>query len=77
MNLERTILENLKKAHPYLMSTATLWSETLLDQPRASYSGFKASLRELETKGQVVVIVGEDREKAKITDAGIARLTEQ
>jgi hypothetical protein len=76
MNLERTILEILRRVHPHLMTTSTLWSEVLLDQPRASYSGHKAALAALEAKEQVVRIVGEDREKTKITDAGLARLAE-
>lgn len=76
MNTERSILENLKRAHPSLMTTAALWSEVFLDEARTSYSGFKTALHELQVKGQIVVITGEDREKAKITDAGLARLME-
>jgi hypothetical protein len=76
MNLELTILRNLKARHPGLMTTVTLWAEVSLDEQKANYTGFKAALGELEVKGQVLVIQGEDREKAKITDAGIARLLE-
>jgi hypothetical protein len=76
MNLERTILETLRRSHPFLMAMPTVWSEVLLDQPRASYSGFKAALQSLEEKGQAIVLAGEDRTKIKITDAGLARLME-
>lgn len=76
MNVERTILTNLKRRHPGMMPTTTLWSEVNLDDPEIRYSAFKSALTELETKEQVVVVVGEDRTKAKITDAGIARLAE-
>ena len=76
MNLQLTILRNLKSRHPNLMTTATLWAEVSLDEPKANYTGFKAALGELEEKGQALVIQGEDREKAKITDEGIARLLE-
>ena len=74
MNLELTILRNLKSRHPGLMTTNTLWAEVSLDEPKANYTGFKAALSDLEVKGHALVIQGEDREKAKITDAGIARL---
>jgi hypothetical protein len=74
--MERAILTILKGCHPYLMSVATLWSEVLLDVPRAGYTGFRAAVGELEMKGQIVVVKGEDREKIKITDAGLARLLE-
>jgi hypothetical protein len=76
MNLERLILTNLKQRHPGLMPTGTLWSEVALDEPGCTYTAFKSALQELEIKGQVVVINGEDRNKAKITDAGLARLAE-
>lgn len=59
-----------------MMPTGTLWSECQLDQPGSSYTDFKKALTDLEIKGQVVVVTGEDRNKAKITDAGRARLME-
>lgn len=76
MNLQRTILANLKLRHPGLMTTATLWSEVLMDEGSASYTAFKGALTELEQLGQVIVITGADRSKAKITDEGLARLAE-
>ena len=76
MNLERSILTILRTSYPYLMTMETLWSEVLLDNPRAGYSAFKRDLTTLEQKGQAVVIHGEDRVKVKITDAGQSRLME-
>jgi hypothetical protein len=76
MNLERTILTNLERGHHGMMATGTLWSEVGLDVPGSTYTDFKKALRELELKEQVVVIPGEDRQKAKITDLGRARLLE-
>lgn len=76
MNIERTILTNLNHRHPGLMATGTLWSEVALDETGCTYTAFKSALTELEIKGQIVVITGEDRNKAKITDAGLARLAE-
>lgn len=75
--MQRTILRNLDTAHNGMMPTATLWSECMLDQSGASYTEFQKALSELEVKQQVLVIKGEDRIKAKITDAGRARLLEQ
>jgi len=77
MNLERTILTNLERAHGGIMTMTTLWSEVSLDEPQASYTGFKKAVGDLEQKEQVVVVKGEDREKAKITDNGRARLLER
>lgn len=76
MNLERTILTNLERGHNGMMATGTLWSETALDVSGSTYTDFKKALRDLEMKDQVIVIAGEDRQKAKITDAGRARLLE-
>jgi len=76
MNLERIILTNLARVKPRLMAVGTLWSEVRLDDETATYTAFKAALLALEEKGQAVVIPGEDRDKAKITQAGEARLAE-
>lgn len=73
---ERTILRILDNQKPRLMTIGTLWSETHLEDDRTSYSGFKSALTSLEIKGQVTVVTGEDRDKAKITAAGEARLAE-
>lgn len=76
MNMERTILRTLKSVHPHLMTTGTLWSEVYQDEPGASYTDFRSALLALEEKRQVIVITGEDRARAKITDEGLARLLE-
>lgn len=76
MNIQRVILEILRKRHPSLQPVNTLWSDTLLDEPKANYTAFKTALTELEQLGQVIVIEGSDRTKAKITDEGLARLAE-
>ena len=76
MNLQRTILRNLEQRANGMCPTGTLWSDVLLDEPGTSYSAFQRAMTDLEIKGQVVVVTGEDRNKAKITDAGKARLME-
>jgi hypothetical protein len=76
VNLERTILTNLERGHNGMMATGTLWSEVRLDVSGCTYTDFKKALGELEIKEQVIVIAGEDRQKAKITDLGRARLLE-
>lgn len=77
MTLQRTILRNLDNRPGGICPTGTLWSDVMLDEPGTSYSEFKRALTQLEEKGQVVVVIGEDRNKAKITDAGRARMMEQ
>lgn len=77
MSMERTILRNLEARPNGMCPTGTLWADAAMDEPGTSYSEFKRALGALEEKGQVVVITGEDRTKAKITDAGRARLLEQ
>lgn len=74
--MQRTILRNLEQAHNGMMATGTLWAECQLDESGASYTDFKKALTELEIKEQIVIVHGEDRNKAKITDAGRARLLE-
>lgn len=76
MNLQRTILRNLDARTGGICPVGTLWSDVMLDEPGTSYSEFKRALTQLEEKCQVVVVIGEDRNKAKITDAGRARLLE-
>jgi phosphoglycolate phosphatase-like HAD superfamily hydrolase len=76
MNTQRRILENLNRVHPRLMAVGTLWSEVFMDEETETFTGFKKALRELEEKGQVAVITGEDRHKVKITQDGQARLAE-
>lgn len=77
MNIERIILTNLARGQNGMMAVGTLWSETALDVGGSTYTEFSAAIRTLEEKQQVVVVKGEDRNKAKITDAGRARLMEQ
>lgn len=77
MSLQRTILKNLEQHPNGMRPTGTLWSDVMLDEPGTSYSEFKRALTALEEKGQLVVVNGEDRNKAKITDLGRARLMEQ
>lgn len=77
MNIQRIILTNLDRAHLGMMATGTLWSEVWLDAGGSTYTEFSQALRELEIKEQILLIKGEDRNKAKITDAGRARLLEQ
>lgn len=76
MMLQRAILRNLEQGHDGIMATGTLWAEVYLDVPEVTYTEFSKELRELEMKGQVLVIKGQDRNKAKITDAGKLRLLE-
>lgn len=75
-SMQRTILRALEQRPNGMCPTGTLWADVLLDEPGTCYSEFKRALGALETKEQVVVVAGEDRTKAKITDAGRARLLE-
>ena len=76
MSLQRTILRNLETRANGMMPTGTLWGEVMIDEPGTTYSAFAKALTELEIKGQIVTVEGEERRKAKITDAGRARLLE-
>lgn len=77
MNIQRTILRNLEQRPNGLCPVGTLWADVMMDEPGISYSEFSKALTELEVKDQVVIVPGEDRRKAKITDAGRARLMEK
>lgn len=77
MNIERTILRNLEERSGGMLPVGTLWADVMIDEPGVSYTEFSKGLLNLEVKGQVVIVNGEDRRKAKITDAGKARLLEQ
>lgn len=77
MSLQRTILKNLQGRAGGMLPVGTLWGDCVLDEPGTPYSEFTQALTDLEIKGQVVVVTGEERRKAKITDAGRARLLEQ
>jgi hypothetical protein len=76
MNLQLVILRTLKLVHPRLMTTGTLWSEVLMEAPGTTYSAYREALICLEEKGQVVCVTGEDRDRVKLTDAGVARIRE-
>jgi hypothetical protein len=75
MNLQLQILTSLRRVHPRLMPVETLWAEVrMASMPQPSRPEFNQALRVLEDdKKQIVVVKGEDRERAKITDDGIAR----
>jgi len=74
--IERAILRNLGPRPNGTVPVTALWAETMLDVPGISYTAFKAALTRLEEKAQVVIIDGEDRKSARITDAGRGRITE-
>lgn len=76
MNPDLTILAALKEIHPRMEQVGRLWSIARMADETITYSRFTDSLTSLEEKKQVVVIQGEDKRRAKITDAGLARLAE-
>lgn len=75
--MQRTILRNLEQSRNGIMATGTLWAECQLDESGSTYTEFKKALGDLEMKDQIVIVKGEDRDKARITDTGRARLLEQ
>ena len=72
MNIERLILQELKAVHPRMLTEKMLFA-VITD---ASLTDVRNSVRELERKHQVVVVTGEDTTRIKITQDGIARLSE-
>lgn len=76
MTPQLLILQALENIHPRMQTVKTLFSEVRLDDDSVSYSAFKKALRELDVSEQIVVIPGQDRDKAKITAEGLARLAE-
>lgn len=76
MNIERIILTSLSQVHPRLMTENVLWSEVRLETGETSLTDLRRHAGDLERKGQVVVITGEDATRLKITTDGIARLAE-
>ena len=74
--IERAILNNLAPRQNGMVPLTALWGDTLLDVPGVSYTAFKTALTSLQVKGQALIIEGEDRKSAKITDAGRGRITE-
>lgn len=75
MSIQLQILTSLRRVHPRLMPVETLWAEVrMASVPQPSRSEFNQALRVLEDdKKQILVINGEDLQRAKITDDGIAR----
>jgi hypothetical protein len=79
MSLELHILTSLRALPSHLMMPVeTLWGEVRMKMAqRPSRADFDHALRVLEDDlKQIVVIVGRDQTRAKITDHGIARLHE-
>jgi len=78
MNLQLQILKALRGVHPRLMPLESLWPEVRMAMPEPpSRIDFDHALRVLEDeKRQVIVLKGEDRVRAKITDEGLARVAE-
>lgn len=76
MNPELTLLSALKDIHPRMEQCGRLWSICRMTDETMTFTQFSDALLKLEEKKQVVVIQGEDKRRAKITDAGLARLAE-
>ena len=76
MNPQLTILTILKAAHPRMMPCGQMWAEVRMQCETMTYTEYTTALNDLEVKGQIVVIQGEDKRRAKITDSGLARLAE-
>ena len=76
MNLQLLILRTLRLVHPRMMGTGTLWSEVLMEAPGTTYAAVVEACRTLEERGQALRINGEDRDRIKITEDGIARILE-
>jgi DNA-binding MarR family transcriptional regulator len=76
MNPQLTILSILRDAHPRMMPCGPMWAEVRMQRETMTYTEYTTSLNSLEEKGQIVIVQGEDKRRAKITDAGIARLAE-
>jgi len=72
MNIERLILQELTEVHPRMLTEKMLFA-VITD---ASLTDVRNAVRELERKHQVVVVTGEDTTRIKITQDGIARLSE-
>lgn len=76
MNLERMILEVLERVAPRSLTEHVLWSELRMDDGRTTLTDTRASLRSLESKGQVAMTKWEDTTRIKITSDGKLRLAE-
>lgn len=72
MNIERLILQELTEVHPRMLTEKMLFAVIT----EASLTDVRNAVRELERKNQVVVVTGEDTTRIKITQDGIARLSE-
>lgn len=76
MNPQRAILEGLSLVHPRMLAESVLRSDMQLTLGSMSLADLRRHLAALESKGQVVVIAGEDVTRIKITATGLARLAE-
>ena len=77
MSLQIHILTSLRRVHPRMLPRDVLLAEVrmAIAEPPTK-AAFDFALTELETKGQLILVKDEDRERVKITAAGIARHTE-
>ena len=76
MNDERNILEDLNTVRPRMLAEAVLQADLRNKGCGLSLTDMRNHLDRLESKGQVVIVGGEDVTRIKITAAGIARLAE-
>lgn len=76
MNPERAILENLNLVHPRMLTESVLRSDMQLQLGAMSLTDLRKHLTALESKGQVVIVTGEDVTRVKITADGQARIAE-
>lgn len=76
MNPERIILETLQPNYPRGLRESTLKCEVPNYGAGLSLTDLRRHCKNIEEKGQVVVIIGEDYTLIKITPDGLARLSE-
>jgi hypothetical protein len=76
MKPERIILESLSLVHPRMLTETVLLSDLRVQGMQMSLTDLRGHLGRLESKSQVTVVTGEDSTRIKITQDGIARLSE-
>lgn len=76
MNPERLILERLALSYPRMTAEEVLRSEINNIGVKMSLTDLRHHLKNLETKGQAIVINTEDYTHLKITTSGLARIAE-
>jgi hypothetical protein len=76
MTPERTILETLQPNYPRGLRENVLKNEVPNYGQELSLTDLRRHCKNLEAKGQVTVIQGEDYTLIKITPDGLARLSE-